>query len=248
MKKVLAAIFAIGLASALVFAQAGVVKSGNFAYKYDVTGSTTTYCVTTGVNGDVFGSFIRGPGTVETSGSSVTVTGVNAADDVFTDVDVGDMFQVRFPNGTFENRVVVTNADADTITVDTAIDLSAGYVWYYKSLACGTGVLNGWVDVSDARTVSLTMQYDAGDMDDLDVVWECKEGAVGSEPVQVYPGPASDCGFGTLATNVCQFATVGDRLTVVIADNTFAECRIGVAVTTDGATIDEVTMTVSIGQ
>lgn len=247
MKKVLAV---LALFPSLAFAQSGAVKAGNLAYKYDVTGTTMTYCATLGKEGIVFGDFLPGPGRVETTGGAqTTVTGVNAAQNVFADVGVGDIVQFQFRNGNVEHRVVVTNADDDTITVDAAIDLDVtdGVNWGYKTLSCGTGITSGWADVRDLKTVSLTMQYDAGDMTDLDVVWECKEGGIGAEPVQVYPGPASDCGFGTLATDVCQFAAAGDRLTVVISYNVFAACRVGLAVTSDGATRDEVTVIISGG-
>jgi hypothetical protein len=244
MKKVLAV---LALFPSLAFAQSGQVAAGNLTYKYDVTGATTTYCATWGQDESVFGNFYPGPGRVETVGSNVTVTGVDLAQDVFLDVGIGDLLQFRFSNGNVEHRVVVTNADNDTITVDTAInlDFTNGVAWGYKNLDCGTAATDGWAGVSDFSTVSMTMQYDAGDMTDLDVVWECKEGGIGAEPVQVYPGPASDCGFGTLATDVCQYAAAGDRMTVVITDNVFGFCRVGLAVTTDGGTRDEVTVIVS---
>jgi len=49
--------------------------------------------------------------------------------------------------------------------------------------------------------------------------------------VQVYPGAASTCGFGALATNVCQFATAATlpaaSLTVGVETNTYDACRVG---------------------
>ncbi|NIN66108.1 MAG: hypothetical protein GTO63_15720 [Anaerolineae bacterium] len=250
MKKVLAVFLMLfpSLAFAQSGHQSGQVAAGNLTYKYDVTGATTTYCATWGQDESVFGNFYPGPGRVETTGGAqTTVTGVDAAQDVFLDVGVGDLVQFQFRNGNVEHRVVVTNADNDTITVDTAIDLdvATGVNWGYKNLDCGTAATDGWAGVSGFSVVSMTMQYDAGDMTDLDVVWECKEGGIGAEPVQVYPGPASDCGFGTLATDVCQFAAAGDRLSVVITDNVFGFCRVGLAVTTDGGTRDEVTVIIS---
>ena len=244
MKKVLAALLLMAIPA---FAQEH--KSANFAYKYDVASDTMTYCATNGVGGDPYGSFISGSGTVETSGSNTTVTGVDAAADVFASVNPGDIFSVRFPNGNTENRVIVTNADADTITVDTNIDLSAGYTWSYKSITCGTSVADGWITVAGFPTVMLGFQYDAGDVTAAAMTMECKSGAIGAIPVRVYPGVSSDCGDGTLNGTVCEFTTVGDSLYYKIDNNAFAECRVGVAwVTAVGAGRDELTTVIDVGR
>lgn len=220
------------------------IKAGNFTYKYDVASATATYCATSGQNGP-FGGFIPGVGTIETSGSSTTTTGVDGDQDVFEAVGVGDIIQVVFSNGNVLNRVVVTNADNDTITVETAWDLSAEYVWSYKSIACGTGVEDGWIGIN-GDTVQLTVQYEAGDLDTLDVAWFCREGAVGSSAIRVYPGAASDCGDGTLSGTYCTYATTGQGLSVKIANNIFSECRIALKYgSTDGGTREEVTATIS---
>ncbi len=243
MKKLLAVLL---LLAAPAFAQQDH-KAANFTYKYDVASTTLAYYATLGVGGDPFGGFIRGPGQVETSGSSTTVTGVVAADDVFANVNVGDIFSVRLSNGNTENRVVVTNADDDTITVDTAIDLTGGVVWNYKSLVGGTTADDGWISVAGYGTVTLGFQYDAGDVTAASMTMECKSGAIGALPVRVYPGVGSDCGDGTLNGKVCEFSTVGDRLSYKISDNGFAFCRVGVAyVTTDGATRDELTVVIDV--
>lgn len=226
----------------------GQSRAANFTYKYDVASTTGTFCTLTGLDGDPFASAKPGRGTIETVGSSTTITGVNAADDVFADVGVGDAIIVKIRNTSYA-LVVVTNADDDTITVDTAVDFSAGVVWSYKSLACGTTVNDGWISTAGYQTAQLTVQYDAGDLTALAVAFQCKEDALGSDIVQVYPGPSSECGFGTLATDVCEFSTVGDALTFKIPHNAFAACRVSLAyVTADGGTVDEVTATVSLGR
>lgn len=248
MKKVLAALLLMALPA---FAQEGQHKAANFTYKFDVSSTTLNYCVVQGVGGDPFGSFIPGKGAVETTGSSTTVTGVVAADDVFADVNVGDVFHVRFPNGNVANRIVVTNADADTITVETAInlDITGGYVWSYKSQICGTSADDGWISVAGYSTVQLGFQYDVGDLTNASMTMECKSGALAAQPVRVYPGIASDCGDGTLNGAVCEFSTTGERLSFKITDNGFALCRIGVAyVTADGAARDELTAVIDVGR
>jgi len=244
----IASILLLLLLPAASWAQdSGQHKSGNFTYLYDLDDNTYQYCVTNGAVDGPFGQAFSGPGTIETAGSSVTVTGVNAADDVFAFVGVGDVIYV---NGL--QRIVVTNADNDTITVETAITLT-GNVWSYKTLSCGTGATAGWAPVAGYTIMQFTVQFDQGDIDTLDVVWECKEDALGSGAVQVYPGPSSDCGFGTLSTNLCQFATEGDRLAVKIPHNVFTSCRIGIKYgTTDasdaGANIEQITATISVGR
>lgn len=223
-------------------------KAANFTYKYDVASATITYCATEGAQGDPFGLFVSGPGSVDTVGASVTISGVNAADDVFAGLDIGDIFSVRLANGTTEVRVVVTNADADTITVNTAITLP-GNVWSYKKLQCGTTVADGWINVAGFPIVQMGVQYDAGDVTALAATWECKSGAIGAAVTRVYPGISSDCGDGTLNGTVCEFTTVGDTLAFKLVNNVFAACRLGIAwVTADGGTRDEITATIDVGR
>lgn len=247
MKRFLVALMLLALPVAAQ--DTGQHKAANFTYGYDVASATPTYCALVGLNGDPFGAFISGPGTIETSGSSTTVTGVNAADDVFAGVGLGDVIQVRRPDGTVDIRVVVTNADDDTITVETAIDLSAGFTWGYKTLRCGTTADDGWVNVSGYIIAQLSVQYTAGDLDTLDVAMFCREGALGSSSVRVYPGPSSDCGDGTLSGTVCTFATVGQGIAYKIPHNLFTACRVSLAYgSTDGGTREFVTTTISVGR
>ena len=231
------------LCASPVFAQEGVHKSANFSYKYDVASTTLTYCKTAGLNGDPYGTAYKGPGTVETSADVVTITTVDASG-AFALVSVGDIIYV---NGL--TRVIITNADDDTITVDTSLDLTAGYIWSYKNMSCGTGITDGWISTAGYSTVQLGLQYDAGDLTILSATWECIGGATGASRQRIYPGVASDCGDGTLNGAVCEFTTVGDALTYKLTDNVFSACRIGVAyVTADGATVDEVTATIDVGR
>lgn len=240
---------------ALVFATAswaqdtGQHKSANFLYKFDVASTTLNFYALQGQQGDPYATAYDGAGTIETSGSSTTVTGVDAARDVFAPVDPGDVIFIRFSSGTTEVRIVVTNADADTITVEDAIDLSAGYTWSYKKLVGGTGLDDGWISVAGYSIVQFGVQYDEGDLTALSATWQCKSGALGAAPNRTYPGVGSDCGDGTLNGKVCEFTSTGDVLAFKISDNAFAACRLGVAyVTADGATVDEITATIDVGR
>lgn len=246
-KWILAALLAL-----LASPAAAQTRSTNFSYLYDLDASSLTYCVLTGVGGDPWGAWLPGPGTIETSGSSTTITGVDTDADVFEFVDVGDAIYVALPNGTTYTLNVVTNADADTITVDTAVnlDIDGGYVWSWKDLTCGTAATNGWISVADAASVIMTIQFDQGDLDTLDVAWECKGGGMGAGPIRVYPGPSSDCGDGTLSTDVCQY-TEGQAMAAQIEVNDFSACRIGMKYGSSdasdaGANLEQITGTVDV--
>jgi hypothetical protein len=78
---------------------------------------------------DPFGS-IRIPLLVTTSGaSSTTVTGVTAAEDAFAQPDVGDIVVFTLGGIPYE-RKIITNADADTITINDAINIPATGITY----------------------------------------------------------------------------------------------------------------------
>lgn len=244
MKKVLAALLLMAVPA---LAQEGQHKAANFNYKYDVASATITYCTMNGVGGDPFATSISGPGQVSTVGASVTVDGI-VGQNSFANVNIGDLFSVRLSNGNTENRVVVTNADNDTITVDSTITLP-GNVWSYKTLSCGTTADDGWISAAGYNTVLLTFQYDAGDVTNAAVTMECKGGGLEAAPVRVYPGIGSDCGDGTLNGLVCEFPTPGQRISFKLSSNAFSACRVGVAwVTADGGTRDELNVMIDVGR
>lgn len=248
--KALVASLALLLLAPLALAQQpGVHHSGNFAYNYDVASSSLTYCKLTGQRTDPFGSPFSVAIPIETSGSSTTVSAVTASSEPFAQLAVGDVILVTRDNNSRDIRVITAKASDDQVTVDTAVDWSDGFPFSWLDLTCGTAATDGWIRVSDGGTVQLTVQYDAGDLDTLDVAWFCKEGALGSSAIRVYPGPSSDCGDGTLSGTVCTFATPGQGLSVKIPNNAFAQCRIGLKYgSTDGGTREQVTATVSVGR
>jgi hypothetical protein len=144
-------------------------------------------------------------------------------------------------------RVITAKATADSITVDTAVDWSAGHPFSWLNNTCGTGADDGWITVSGYHTVQMTVLYSAGDLGTLDVAFFCKEAGLGSAAVRVYPGPSSDCGDGTLSGTVCQFSTVGQGLSYKIPHNAFSQCRVSLAYgTSDGGTRESVTTTLSV--
>lgn len=256
MKKLILALAALAALATTSPAQQPDNRTGYFAIRYDVDSASKTYCVLNGSNGQPFGSPVRVSTRVETVGSSTTITAVTALSEPFDDVSVGDVL-VFSVNGTPTMRTVVTNADADTVTVDEAIDLSAGagFTFSYWQPACGTAATSGWITVRGWPNVQMTVAYLQGDLDTLDVVFECRDQTPDHNIVQVYPGASSTCGFGALATNVCTFTTAGTlpaaSLTVSLTSNQYEACRVGLkygsADASDaGANIERVDASVSV--
>lgn len=229
---------AVALAAVPLFSFAeDSVKQANFGYNYNVDATDLTYCKLTGQNDDPFGGSMSGPGLAATSGSSATVTDPGNASS-FDALSVGDVMEFRSNiTGVVSYRVVSAKASANSLTVDSAITLGAtGVPWRWLKLVCGTTAADGWIGVEGASTVYLTSQFEQGDITGLVVRWECRAGGLGGEEVVVYPGVASDCGYGTLATDRCSWAaaaagTYAARLTIAVDGGAYSQCRIGVAYT-----------------
>lgn len=252
----------LALAAALLLAVPGHAadKTANFTFGYDVASLTTTYCAVTGKNGDPYDTtgfqFSAPDFDIQIDGAGgVTDAGANGS---FAAVEVGDTFLLRARDAdTGDNATppdvetwIVAKASDNALTVaDTSAD--ANYRAYsYKTLACGTTADDGWISVDDFDKMAFqfSVYYEAGDLGGLDVVWQCRENALGAFAVQVYPGPASDCGFGTLNTDVCTFTTPGtDAFTRQINVTNFSECRIGLAFRTSDAGVREDVHTTIVG-
>jgi hypothetical protein len=251
-KMILSLLTALALAAP---AGAQTIQAGNLAHLYDVDSATLTYCTVAGAGGSVFGGPIDSLVRIKTVGASTTVTEFTAATNPFTPIAVGDTLLIPDITGVFQPRVVVAKASNASITVSSAITLTgtAGHPWRYLKSACGTAATSGWVGVEGFSRVSMTVQYEQGDLTALVARWECRPRALGAQPVIVYPGETSDCGLGgTLAVDRCSFATAGitSRLTLVVDGNTFAACRVGVAfsgvdASDAGANLEQVTVAIS---
>jgi hypothetical protein len=248
--KILRMLLALLLGVPLLFSSEQ--RSANFSYNYDVDSATLTYVRLLGQNGDAFGGSILGPGTIKTTGSSTTVDENVSGALPFTNINVGDVIVVSRSTTVSEIRVVTAKASGASITVDIAVDWSAGFSWRWYDQQSGTTATDGWLDVGGYDSVAMTVQYEQGDLDGLRVRWECRAQTIGAAPVIVYPGESSDCGLGgTLSTDRCNFATAGvtARLTVAVDPNVFSSCRVGLAFaatdTSDaGANIEQVTVSV----
>jgi hypothetical protein len=147
-------------------------------------------CVTYGGRHDdlhVEGSWIQGNAKVETSGASNTVTGVTASEDAFLYVDAGDELLIVNHDSSINSqdtnlrRVVATNANDDTVTVnDPDLDLddtSTGYNYFYRERVCSQSDDEGWVTVSGAEQVSALVnveRYDVDSEDGIELRLQCK--------------------------------------------------------------------------
>lgn len=222
-------------------------RTTNAVIGYDVASATQTYALHVGARGDVWADPFRVNIPIDTTGSSTTVDAVTAATLPFANLGVGDLLIVRRDNSVTDQVWITAKASGDQVTVDTAVDWSDGYVFEWRDLVTGTGADDGWMSVSTFSTVQMTIQYEAGDLTGLDVAWFCKHAGPFAGPVRVYPGIDSDCGDGALGTKVCVFATLGDRLTVSLTNNAYAQCRVGLAWSgADGGTREDVRVIVTV--
>lgn len=211
------------LAAAPAFAQQQ--ETGIYNVKYDVDSTSLTYCTVTGQQGSPFGSPNVGPSRIQTSGSSTTVTEVTASSAPFTLLSVGDIIFVKRPGTTeaytTDTAIITAKASGSSITIDSAVDWSAGYAFTWLKTNCGTGATNGWIDVNGYSEKTFVVQWDQGDLDSLDWLIECKSSAPGAQPVQVYP----DNGGGAAYRN---FAVAGhEARTAYITSYPWAACRVG---------------------
>lgn len=96
----------------------------------------------------------KAPLTVSTSGFSTTISGTASAG-AFSQVDVGDLllFNVK---GRLEERVVITNADNDTVTVEAGITLSPAQGFSYRKLNVGVDQEDNWISVDGFDAVHWT--------------------------------------------------------------------------------------------
>lgn len=190
---------------------------------YDLDATDPTYCVTTGVGGQVRSGAIPVDQLVTTSGSSTTVAVVASTADPFLNVAVGDI--LIFPRtysattggiiNTREERVVTARASADSITVNAAIELPvAGTTFSYREPSCGTAATSGWVPVQNLSDVTFTIniaQLSVGS-GGVAVTVECRNLGVGAGANTIFAPTA--------------YTTTGVRSFIIVEP--WSECRVGI--------------------
>jgi hypothetical protein len=107
--------------------------------KYDLDSATYIYCAMSDLK--------VGPGRIETSGSSSTVTAVSGTVAPYTDIAVGD--EIVASGVLLSSPVTWTmtaRTSATSATADRAInlDVADGVAFRWRDLACGTADTDGW--------------------------------------------------------------------------------------------------------
>jgi hypothetical protein len=175
--------------------------------KYDLDSATYVYCK--------LGFSLIGPGRIETSGSSATVTAVSGSTDPYTNVAVGDELFISGAAGNF-TRTVTARASATSITVDSAVnlDVDGGYIFNYRTLSCGAAVTDGWIQVGPGKH-TITIIYRQGDLGGgVDYSLESRaRGALGLPLQETY---------GTIAATT----TLVNGVSIVLGETT-PEFRVG---------------------
>lgn len=226
-QRILAVLAAVALAAT---AAAQDSRHITLAYNYDADDSTRFYCVSLGRAGSQTGGTVRGkdyqaPLKVKTvGGADDEIVSNSASSGALREIGVGDLF-VLVRNGVRTEYLVLTKADDDTITIDESVDISSGSFYFWRDVQCDDATDFGSIPVGDLDAFQLTVQVaqisvDAGG---LDVAIECRQANgpwLDIETVNVTTG-----GSGT-----------DNFLTRVFNAETWAFCRVGVAVSDDDAT------------
>jgi hypothetical protein len=235
------AAFVLGLLALPTQAQQTDSGTGNLAFAFDVDSLTQTYTKLTGQNVSVFGSPMLGSAPITTGGLSTVVT-TAVSGTPFAGLAVGDVLIANMADGTRPERVIDVFTSSVQVSVDTVWTLpTTGVTFGWKKFSSGTTVNDGWVPLvaAPAGSVLFWVQYDQGDLTvGLDAQIQCKGNFLGAAPIVVYPGPGATCGFGTLSTDVCRFATAGinSRFIYQLSPQSgFSFCRVGLKVGTAGA-------------
>jgi hypothetical protein len=237
-------------------------KVANAMIRYDVDNAYTApvYCRSTGVGGTPFGAPIAGPGLVAAATSTTATAAPLGTELSWLPVAVGDIVFVRTSPSNVDTRAVVAKASSDSLTLDAAATWAAtGLQYSYFKTECGTAVTSGWIDTGAADRISMTIQYEQGDLDALEWRFECKQAGIDSAPVIVYPSKGDGCGNGATQaiTNWCEtpVANIGiaSRFTWV-EFGSWAQCRIGVGYKTSdaadaaGTTLEKVTGSIIVSK
>lgn len=193
-----AAALALVWAGALGAQSITAQRSAPLLVKYDLDSGTYTFCTQVG-------SAVLVPkdkvAPITTSGSTTTVTGVNGADDAFDPVGVGSIIYLNIPQdvGSLSvnygpaERYLTAKASADSVTVDTAIELpTAGVNYAYTVQTCGTAAGSGWFPVGGFASHTLLLEIaQISTTSGIDYVLQCKHGHPWATAVTVIENTAA---------------------------------------------------------
>jgi hypothetical protein len=227
----------LGLLVVAMPARAQDPVAGNFAIRYDLDSTTLIYPRVIG-QGSPFSGPSAGSAPIKTTGSSVSVAAVTAGTNPFANLAVDDVLVVSRATGTTDIRVIVAKADADNVTVDLAVDWSAGFQFRWLDTQTGTSEGDGWINVGNYQSRMITFQLEqiSGVTGGIDTRIECRSGGIDTHPTIVWPGAsgtAASCGAGTLAGGFCNFTAAGiaSRTAVLLnLEEAWRQCRFGMKI------------------
>jgi hypothetical protein len=185
---------------------------------FDLDSTSYTYCNSPGRNTGVMAGWIKAPLRVTTSGSSATVTSYTASSGALASPGAGDFFRVVI-DGVPVDRYIVTNADDNTVTLNSAIDISSttafptGATYWWRDVTTGTTATSGWVITEGVAQANFTVQLDQANVTGgIDLRVECQDAAPSATSVYVFP-----------ATNYTSFPST----VRVVIDEPWYRCRVG---------------------
>jgi len=170
---------------------------------------------------------------VKTTGSSTTVVSNTASSGALGPVSVGSILSFDVKGDQLE-RVVTAKASADSITVDAAINLAAGYGYWFRNQYFGPDTEDGWINVGAYEAAAFTVELLAltgAANSSIVTSAECRLAGASSTPVQV----GTAIVLTLVPTNVVH--NVDLRLVP------YSECRVGLGWDADG---DEATDTTTL--
>lgn len=194
-------------------------KTIPLASEYDLDSSSYIYCYTLGKDGNVRGDWLPGNGFIKTSGSSTTTVSNTTSGAALNGISVGDELMIVV-SGRFVRRYVTAAASVDSITVNSAWDLSSGTGYYVRHRTCSTAATAGWFRVSELNSFSVEFKIQQMDAASIDVLIQCRaddaSGATNDVFTRNYTGTGGD-----VYVAPSELGQLGD------------ECRFGMRVNTD---------------
>lgn len=171
-------------------------------YTRDITAAAYEYCIMAGAGGHALGKDIEVTRPIVTSGSSTTTTSKVASQAPFLGIDVNDEISVANVDGERAYREVITNADDDTITVDTAWNLgSTGVGFWWRDNVCGNAATNGIITVAGRETVTFDIQVITLNATSIDVQVEGRNQGAGTGWTPLVTASYTATGGGAIVVN-----------------------------------------------
>lgn len=157
---------------------------------------------------------------ITTSGSSTTVTALTATTAPFNLIAVNDLIIVNLQGSTVGSSTVTTRrvtakASADSITVDTAINIPAtGRTFEYQKFTAATGATSGWVPLEGSNLWQVAIQLNQLSLGSGAIGFRV-EGRFSSDlnvvtAKNLWPGWASadaKCNDGTYSSGYCTYTS-----------------------------------------